>query len=188
MSDDKEAIRAAAVGQDFGDDTAEFDPAASVTEEVQQDHRGSIMREFESYERIVEGLKLASDGARNMVQFARDQDKKDAWNKSASFFDQIRRAIVQDSGYNRLVDTQDSKQVFGGEGMTWSTANSRILTGLKDAEAGASQIALGQRLDLRWTRYSNLLRSLRDKAGQLAIQWSPLHVDSQWGGGTARMQ
>ena len=188
MTDDKEAIRAAAVGQDFGDDTAEFDPAASVTEEVQQDHRGSIMREFESYERIVEGLKLASDGARNMVQFAPDEAKKDAWNKSASFFDQIRRAIVQDSGYNRLVDTQDSKQVFGGEGLTWSVANSRILTGLKDAEAGASQIALGQRLDLRWTRYANMLRSLRDKASQLAISCSPLHVNTQWGGGTARIQ
>jgi hypothetical protein len=183
--DDKTALRAASVGQDFGADTAAFDPAAAApAEEVSQDHRGTVMVEFESYERIVEGLKRASDGARNMARWS----DPDLWNTIAGFFDQLRRAIVQLSGYNRLQDAKDSAQAFGGEGLSRSDAQSRILTGLRDAEGGASQIAQAQRMDLRWHYYATQFRSLRDKANKLAVKGSVLAVASQWGGHTDRVQ
>ena len=184
MIDDKTAVRSAGLGQDFGADTAEFDPAAPVTEAVEQDHRGSVMREFESYERIVEGLKRASDGARHMARWR----SPGLWNALAQFLDQLRRAVVQEAGFDRPQDRKDSVQQFGGDGLTWSDANSRLLTGLRDAESGASQIALGQRMDLRWTRYANQFRSMRDKAHDMALLASPRKVASQWGGQTGRMQ
>jgi hypothetical protein len=181
--DEKTAVRAAAQGQDFGDDTAAFDPATPVTEEVAQEKRGTLMREFESYERIVEGLKLASDGARNMARWK----NPDLWNALAAFLDQLRKAVVQEAGFNRPEDAKDSAQVFGGE-MSWTDANSRILNGLRDAGNGARQIALGQRMDLRWTRYANQFDMMRDKAHDMAIASSPLRVASEWGGRSARLQ
>ena len=183
MSDNKDEIRNAAIGQEFGADTAAFDPTAPVTEAVEQDHRGTVMVEFESYERIVEGLKKASDGARNMARFK----NPDLWNALAQFLDQLRRAVVREAGYNRLADAKDSQQVVGGD-MAWSEANSRILTGLKDAGAGARQIALGQRMDLRWTRYANQFDAMRDKAHEMALACSPLKTAAGWGGVSARMQ
>ncbi len=181
---DKSAIRTAAVGQDFGADTAAFDPTAPVTEAVEQDHRGSLMREFESYERIVEGLKKASDGARHMARWA----NPDLWNALAQFLDQLRRAVVQEAGFDRPQDRNDSLQVFGGDGITWTDANTRLLTGLKDAGLGARQIAMAQRMDLRWMRYANQFDKMRDKAHDLAMASSPLKVAAQWGGGTGEMQ
>lgn len=184
MSNDKESVRAAAVGQDFGTDTAEFDPQAGVTEAVEQDHRGIRMVEFESYERIIDGLKSASDAARHMARWK----NPDLWNALAQFLDQLRRAMVKEAGFDRPNDGRDSQQVFGGEGLTWSDANTRMLTGLKDAAAGARQISLGQRMDLRWTRYANQLDAMRDKAHEMALASSPLRVAAAWGGGSASLQ
>jgi hypothetical protein len=184
MSDPKAAVRAASVGQDFGADTAAFDPAAPVTEAVEQDHRGSLMREFESYERIIEGLKNASDGARHMARWK----SPDLWNALAQYLDQLRRAVVREAGFDRPNDARDSVQVFGGEGISWTDANSRLSNGLRDATAGAEQIALGQRMDLRWTRYANQFRRMRDKTHEMSMASSPLRVAAQWGGGSAEMQ
>lgn len=165
-------------------DNPDLDPEFTPTESIEQDHRGSVMREFESYERIIEGLKKASDGARQMARWKHP----DLWNALAQFLDQLRRAVVQTSGFDRPEDGRDSKQAWGGEGLTWSDANTRILTGLKDASAGARQIALGQRLDLRWTRYANSFDTMRDKAHDMALACSPLKVAATWGGGTDRLQ
>lgn len=164
-------------------DNPDLDPEFTPTESIEQDHRGSVMVEFESYERIVEGLKKASDGARNMARFK----NPDLWNNLAQFLDQLRRAVVQEAGYNRLADGKDSQQVVGGD-MSWTDANSRILTGLKDAAAGARQIALGQRMDLRWTRYANQFDAMRDKAHEMALACSPMKMAAGWGGAPALMQ
>lgn len=166
-------------------DNPDLDPEFTPTEAVEQDHRGTMMVEFESYERIVEGLKKSADGARHMARWR----SPDLWNALAGFLDQLRRAVVREAGYNRLSDAKDSLQQFGGEGLSWSEANSRLLTGLRDAEAGSSQIAMAQRMDLRWARYANQFRAMRDKAHGMALDSSPLKVAAQWGGArSGRMQ
>ncbi len=181
---DKSVIHSASVGQDFGADTADFDPTAPVTEAVEQDHRGSIMCEFESYERIIEGMKIASDGARHMARYA----NPDPWNRYADFLDQVRRAMVQLAGFDRPEDARVSFQQFGGEGISRTAALSRIRTGLDGASAGARQIAQAQRMDLRWQIRANHINALRDKAHQMALASSPLSVASAWGGGNATLQ
>ena len=158
----------------------EFTPV----ENVEQDKRGTLMVEFESYERIIEGLKKAADGARNMARWKHP----DLWNGLAEFLDKLRRCVARDGGYNRAQDSKDTVQVFGGD-MTWTDANSRILTGLKDAAAGARQIAQAQRMDLSWLRYANQFEKMRDKAHDMALACSPLKVASGWNdGGALRMQ
>lgn len=181
---DKAAIRSASVGQDFGTDTAEFDPAAPVTEAVEQDHRGTVMLEKESYERIIEGMKVASDGARHMARYANPEH----WNKYADFLDQVRRAMVQLAGFDRPEDARVSLQLFGGEGISRTEAMSRIRTGLDGAAAGARQIAQAQRMDLRWQLRANHIDNLRHKAHEMALASSPLRVDARWGGGNATLQ
>lgn len=184
MTDDKSAIRAAAVGQDFGADTAEFDPEAPIAEEVAQEKRGTVMREFESYERIIEGLKLAADGARHIAR----RRAPDLWNRAAQLFDSLRKAVIKDAGYDRPQDRTDSHEQWGGEGMSFTTAHSRMMDGLRMAVVGAEQIANCQRLDLRWLRYASQIRAMRDKAHQMALAGSPLRVTPQWGGATGIRQ
>lgn len=149
---------------------AEFTPA----ENIEQDHRGSVMFEYESYERVVEGLKLASDGMRNMARF-RDAD---LWNALAEFHDSLRKAIVQLAGLDRGADAKETITQWGGGGISRTEAMTRITKGLKDAAAGANQIAQVQRKDPRWLRYANQFDSMRDKAQRLALAGSPLLVAS----------
>jgi hypothetical protein len=154
------------------------------TEDVEQERRGTAMLEFESYERIVEGLLLASDAARHL---ARGQSA-DVWLRLAQYLDQLRRAMVQLAGFDRPRDRRDTA-AGAAVGLSWSEAQSRLFAGLRDAEAGANQIALGQRLDLRWTRYGALFRTMRDKANKLALASSPMAVTSAWGSGpSSRIQ
>ena len=65
MTDTKTAVRQAAIGVDFGTDTAAFDPSQAVGEDVAQDKRGILLTDYQSYERIIEGLKRAADGCRH---------------------------------------------------------------------------------------------------------------------------
>jgi hypothetical protein len=181
---DKSAIRAEALGQDFGADTAAFDPDAPVTEAVEQDHRGTVMVEFESYERIIEGMKLASDGARNMARFSNPEK----WNKFADFTDQVRRAMIQLAGFDRPQDAKPSNQLFGGEGISRTEALSRIRTGLDGAAAGARQIAQAQRMDLRWQIRANHIDKLRGTATEMAKAETMRKLAAHWGGGSERLQ
>lgn len=181
---DKSAIRAEALGQDFGADTGAFDPTAPLTEAVEQDHRGTVMVEKESWERVIEGLKLASDGCRNMARFANPE----SWNKFADFTDQVRRAMIQLAGFDRPQDGTPSLQLFGGEGISRTEALSRIRTGFDGAASGSRQIAQAQRMDLRWQIRANHIDKLRSTATEMARQEVQRKVAAQWGGGTTSLQ
>jgi hypothetical protein len=157
-------------------DNPDLDPEFTPPEQVAQDHRGSVMFEYESYERVVEGLKLASDGARNMARF-RDAD---AWNMLAQYFDSLRKAIVQLAGLDRGADAKETTAKWGGEGISPSASMTRVTRGLKDAAAGSNQIAQAQRMDIRWLKYAGKFDDLRDKAQALALAGSPLVVESAW--------
>jgi hypothetical protein len=157
-------------------ESPDLDPEFTPVENVEKDHRGAVMFEYESYERVVEGLKAAADGARNMARF-RDPD---LWNAIAQLFDGLRKAIVQLAGLDRGADTKETSAQWGGSGISRTEAMSRLNKGLKSAAAGANQIAQVQRMDLRWLRYANQIDRLRDKAGKLALSGSPLVVDAQW--------
>lgn len=187
MTDDKTAIRAAAVGQDFGTDTAAFDPNQPAVEDIAQDKRGILMREFESYERVIEGMKRAADGARHRAVCS-TREAGEAWNMLADQMDKGRQIAVRLSGFNRMMDGKPSDKVFGGETLTLVDATTRISQGLKNAAAGARQIANCQRMSLEWLRLAQVFDHFADRAKELGIICSQLKVASQWGGATARRQ
>lgn len=145
-------------------------------EDIEVERRGSLMRELESWERIIDGLKMGAEGARHMARFRHADD----WNRLASFFDSIRKAVIKDGGFDRSADATDSTQKFGGEGLSWSQAQRRIADGMKMAAAGAEQIAICQRNDIRWVRYASQFRTFADMGHKLAMQSSPLLTEKGW--------
>lgn len=186
MSDDKAAIRSAAIGQDFGSDTAAFDPNAPVTEAVEQDHRGTVQIERQSYEWTIEGLRKAADGARNMA-WQRPRFRNE-WNKFAASIDKMRKWAVLKAGYGRLEDAKESLELFSETKMGVTEAMSRLRVGLSEASSGADQIALGQRLDFEWKKLANGIVRYRDAAQKMALASSPRDTVLQWGGGTPSLQ
>ena len=162
------------MAKDTRPEAPDLDPEFTPTENIERDHRGTVMFEYESYERVVEGLKLGSDGARNMARF----NDPDLWNPIAEYLDSLRKAIVQMAGLDRGADTRESKAQWGGNSISRTEAMSRVTKGLRDASAGANQIAQVQRKDVRWLAYAHSFDKLRAKAGQIALQSSALVVDS----------
>lgn len=142
------------------------DPEFDVTEPIEKDKRGSLMRELESWERVIDGLKMAADGARHMARYG----KPDQCNTFASYLDSIRKAVIKDGGFDRPGDGKDSVVQYGGEGIPLPEACRRVAAGLKMAAAGADQIAQCQRLDVRWVLYAQKFRTLADVEAKLARQ------------------
>lgn len=152
------------------------DPEFDVAEPIEKEKRGTEMRELESWERVIDGLKMAADGARHMARF-RFPDK---WNTFASYLDSLRKAVIKDGGFDRPADATDSVQQFGGDGLSWAEAGRRIAEGIKMAASGADQIANCQRLDMRWVIYASKFRTLADAGNKLAMLSSPLRTDQGW--------
>ena len=157
-------------------DGADLEAEAEPVGPIVVDRRGSLMTELESWERVIDGLKLAADGARHIARHR----QPDNWNKLAAFLDQLRKAVIKDGGFDRPQDATESKARTGGEALRFTDAHRRMMDGLKRAAAGARQISLGQRMDLRWTRYAEQFDVLRDKAHSLALSASPLVSDVGW--------
>lgn len=142
------------------------DPEFEVSEPIEKDKRGTVMAELESWERVIDGLKMASDGARHMARYG----KSDECNRFAAYLDQLRRAVIRDGGFDRPSDATASVVQFGGEGIPLPEACRRVVEGLKMAAAGADQIAQCQRLDMRWVLYAQKFRTLADVESKLARQ------------------
>jgi len=188
MTDTKTATRQAAVGRDFGADTAAFDPSEGVAEDVAQDKRGVLLTDFQSYERIIEGLKLAADSARHRA-YRNEQNSRVKWDAVADKLDKARQITVRASGFNRLQDGNPSLRIFGGEVMNRSLAASRIKTGLKDAAAGCRQVSNCHRsvgngskeaTGFEWLKLAIAIEQIGDWVKEIEQSCTPLRVDSQW--------
>jgi hypothetical protein len=152
------------------------DPEFDVSEPIEKEKRGSVMLELESWERVIDGMKMAADGARHMARYG----LADKWNHFASYLDQIRRAVIRDGGFDRPADAKDSVIQYGGEGIPMVAACRRIAEGLKMAAAGADQIANCQRLDMRWVIYAQRFRTLADIEHKLAMKTSQMVTEQGW--------
>jgi hypothetical protein len=188
MTDTKTAVRQAAVGQDFGADTAAFDPDAPAAEEVAQDKRGILQTDFQSYERTIEGLKRAADGARHRAA-VNHRGAAESWNALADKIDKGRQIAVRLSGFNRPEDGQPTKRLFGGKTLSLVEATTRISTGLREAAAGCRQISNCHRsvgngskedVGFSWLRLAIALDRIGDDVKELERRLSMLWVTSQW--------
>lgn len=110
--------------------------------------QGSLMNERQSYERVIEGLKIASDAAMHMASHEPGNHRH--WNIISNNLDQVRRACVQQAGLG-LVMREKSTEAVRGDPMAWKNARLRLREGLVQAAGGMRQLATCFRGDLWWS-------------------------------------
>jgi hypothetical protein len=138
-------------------------------EEVER--RGTHMAEIESYERLVEGLKLCADAARHLA----GHKFPDAWLACADIFDMIRNnAVAMASKEGRHHDgvTGLIRTVY--DPMDWTSAFMRLQDGLRQSSGAVRQLAVYHRADLRWLQMERSMLDLKAKATSLATRTSGL--------------
>lgn len=144
-----------------------FNPAeigGEPTEPVEVDKRGTLMVERESYERVIEGLKMASDGAHHLAQSRQDT----GWGVRAGIFDRVRAALAKLGGMGTEgVDAKPSEEKWNAAHMGVHAAYDRVYKGLDMASKGARQVAACHRGDLRWSKIAGTLDNLRDDCSRL---------------------
>lgn len=143
----------------------DFDPeliGGLPNEPVVVDQRGTRMLDVDSYQRIIESLKMAADAAYHLTE--RDPD----WRKIAKVFDKLRSELATLGGMSTVAqDSVETIAKLSGQTMGVHVAYDRVYQGLRGSAAAARQMATGHRGDLRWSAYATRLETLRDKCGAL---------------------
>lgn len=129
---------------------------------VDFESRGTAMTERESFERVVEGLKMAADGARHLAFLQED----DRWDYLAENFDAIRVQCVGISGASTPDRIRPTQKVYGSM-LNIRAAFERLLTGLKQASGGARQMGVGHRGEMAWVNFAQAILGFEDKAKAL---------------------
>lgn len=125
-----------------------------------RDPRMIAMTERESYERIIEGLKLASDAAAHLAR--REPENHAVWRLLALKLDQMRRIAVGLAGIDLPMRQKETEEVRG-EAQQWRPARDRFRQGIRQAAGGMRQLATCFRLDLRWANMARTLEYMQSK-------------------------
>ncbi len=120
--------------------------------------QGTRMIEYESYERVIEGLKIAADACMHLACRVAPEE---AANRVALALklDQCRRICIQHAGIDDAIRAKQTEKPRG-EPMRWREARDRLLEGLTQASGGARQLATCFRIDLLWSRVAADLEKL----------------------------
>ena len=112
-------------------------------------HPGATrMIEYESYERVVEGLKLAADACMHLAKG--EPQHGDTWKAIGALLDQMRLGAVRLAGIGFALRQQETAPVRG-DTMTWRQARDRFLDGVRQATGGMRQLASCFRMDVQWS-------------------------------------
>lgn len=122
--------------------------------------QGSLMNERQSYERVVEGLKISSDAAAHLAKIEPESTKQ--WMAMAKKLDQARRIAVQHAGLGLAMREKETSEVRG-DPMHWKIARDRFREGLVQAAGGMRQLATCHRGDFIWSRMATDLEMLELK-------------------------
>lgn len=109
---------------------------------------GTRMIEKESYERVVEGLKMAADACVHLAKH--ETVKATLWIDIGQMLDKMRRDAVALAG-NDLVMKQTETQQARGTPYSWKKARERFLDGIRQATGGMRQLATCFRGDFTWS-------------------------------------
>jgi hypothetical protein len=131
------------------------------------DPRAIVMLERESYERIIEGLKIAADAAMHLA--AQELENMSAWLRLAAKLDQVRRAAVQVAGIDSPSKQRETERLRGNA-LPWRDARGRFREGIKQAAGGMRQLATCFRMELLWLRMARDLEQMQTKMLARAIR------------------
>jgi len=106
------------------------------------------MIEKESYERVIEGLKMSADACMHLAkQEPQDGDK---WKEVGQLLDKVRLEASKLASVD-LVMKQLETQGARGNPYAWKRARQRFLDGIRQATGGMRQLATCFRGDIRWS-------------------------------------
>jgi hypothetical protein len=95
-------------------------------EDVALDKRGILLTDYQSYERVIEGLKRAADGCLHRAAM-NYPGSRDPWNRLTD------KMAVRASGFNRLEDGKPTERKFGSRTLSLVEATTRISQEFKEA-------------------------------------------------------
>lgn len=109
---------------------------------------GTRMIEKESYERVIEGLKMSSDACMHLAK--QEQRDGQTWKDIGQLLDRMRLEACKLAGLD-LTMKQTFTEGARGNPYAWKRARQRFLDGLKQASGGMRQLATCFRGDFRWS-------------------------------------
>jgi hypothetical protein len=119
--------------------------------------QGSLMNERQSYERVIEGLKIASDAAMHLTKLEGRNGHQ--WRHIAGNLDQVRRICVQHAGLGLTLKERQTEEVRG-DPMGYKLSRDRFREGLIQAAGGMRQLATCHRGDFWWSKCATELEKL----------------------------
>lgn len=126
---------------------------------------GSRMIEKESYERIIEGTKMAADAASRLARM--ESEHIEYWNGWLRRLDAIRKICIQIAGFGDVIKFNETRPSWGGDPGGWTSARKMFREGIKQAGGGARQMATCHRGDLVWSRVASTLEDMTAKLNQV---------------------
>lgn len=106
------------------------------------------MIECESYERVIEGLKMAADACMHLAKAEAAHGQ--TWKDIGAALDKMRLEACRLAGLG-LVMAQNETQAMRGEPLSWRRARERFLDGIRQATGGMRQLATCFRGDFHWS-------------------------------------
>jgi hypothetical protein len=121
--------------------------------------QGSLMVERQSYERVIDGLRIAAEACMHLVACQQTTAGRDKLKGLALRLDQCRRLCMVESGLDDPVKASPTAEVRGRP-MSFAISHSRLAYGLQQAAGGARQLATCHRGDLTWSKIAERLEAL----------------------------
>lgn len=118
---------------------------------------GTRMTERESYERVIEGLKIMADAAAHL-SFHEDENRE-KWLGVMLRLDMCRRIAVQKAGIEDPIRQKETERVRRNP-IPWRDARDRFRGGGKQAAGGMRQLATCFRIDFTWTQMATLVEGM----------------------------
>ena len=122
--------------------------------------QGTRMIEKESYERVIDGLRIAAEAAAHLVKS--EPGNSTQWRGLSKKLDQARRICVQQAGLGLLIKEKQTSEVTG-DPTSWRAARDRFRYGITQAAGGCKQMAVSFRMDMWWSRMGNELEMIELK-------------------------
>lgn len=120
------------------------------------DPKAVVMREKDSYERVIEGLHMAADAAKHCAR--QELVRFQMWTALAVKLDLVRKTACEMAGMSDKVEKESGEVI--GPGMEWLEARKRFTEGLKQAAGGCRQIAVVHRGDVAWLDMTRKIETL----------------------------
>lgn len=146
---------------------ADGDPIAHPT--------GTRMIEKESYERVIEGLKMAADACMHLAK--QEPQQCVMWKDIGQKLDKVRLTSCKLAGLDlsmKQLETQDAR----GEAYAWRFARERLLQGIQQASGGMRQLAVCFRADVNWSIMAQTLDRSVAKLRKLLVGKVPANAPS----------